>query len=111
MEYKDSLIYYIQLLYTQKVIKLSLIIFIKDSLLPKLTIGIYIKMISSGHIINGVDLKSSNSKENIPRIGFGGVMISAPKIKYYQDIKGSDIKIHILSPIQKTAPNISGRDM
>ena len=68
-------------------------------------------MILSGYIINNIDLKLSNSKENIPKIGFGGVMIFALKIKYYWGIKGSNIKICVLPPIWRTAPNISERDI
>ena len=56
-------------------------------------------MILSDYIINNIDLKLSDFEESISGIGFKGVMVFAPKIKYYWGIKGSGIKIYILSLI------------
>ena len=97
--YEGNLIYYIWLSHTQRVIRLFLVIFIEDLLSFKLIINIYIEMILSDYIIDGVDLESSNSKESISGIGFGGVMMFAPGTKYHQGIKGSDIEIYVLSSI------------
>ena len=52
-------------------------------------------MILSSYIINSADSELSNSKENILRIGFRDIIISILEIKYYWDIKGNNIKIHI----------------
>ena len=81
--YEGSLIYCIWLLYIQRVVRLFLIIFIEDLLPFKLIIGIYIKIILSSHIIDGVDLESNNFEESIFKIGFGGVMVFALEIKYH----------------------------
>ena len=94
--YEGSLIYYIWLPYIQRVIRLSLVTFIEDSLLFKPIIDIYIKIILSSHVIDGVDSELNNSKKSIPRIGSGDMMVSASGIKYYWGIKGSGIKIYIL---------------
>ena len=56
-------------------------------------------MILSSHIIDNADLKLNNSKKNIPRIEFKNIIIFILKIKYYQDIKGNNIKIYISPPI------------
>ena len=72
---------------------------------------IYIKIILFNHIIDNIDLKLNNSKENILKIGFKNVIISTLKIKYYQSIKGNNIKIHILPPTQRITPNILKRNI
>ena len=45
--------------------------------------GIYIKIILSGHVINSVNLELSNSEKNILRIEFKGIMVFVLEIKYY----------------------------
>ena len=56
-------------------------------------------MILFSHIINDVNLELSDSEENISRIKFKNIIISTPETKYHQGIKGSGIKIYVLSPI------------
>ena len=60
--------------------------------------GIYIKIILSNYIIDGIDLELNNSKKNILGIGSGDIIISTPETKYYWDIKGNNIKIYISPP-------------
>ena len=45
--------------------------------------SIYIKIILSSYIIDGVNLESNNSKKNIPRIKSGDIMVFTLKTKYY----------------------------
>ena len=72
---------------------------------------IYIEMILFDHIIDNVDLKSNNSKESIPGIEFGDMMVSAPKTKYCWGIKGNNIEICVPPSTWRAVPNISGRDI
>ena len=109
--YKSSSIYCIWLSHIQRVVRSSSVTFIEDPLLPKPTTGIYIEIILSGYVIDGVDSELSDSEESIPGIGSGGVTASAPGTKHRWGIKGSDIKIRVPPPTWRAAPNISGRDV
>ena len=81
--YEGSLIYYIWLLYTQRVVRLFLITFIENLLLFKLIIGIYIEMILFNYVINNIDLKLNNFEKSISGIGFRGIIVFVLGIKYH----------------------------
>ena len=73
--------------------------------------GIYIKIILFGYIIDSVDLKLSDFEESIFGIGFGGIIVFVLGIKYYWDIKGSGIEICVLFLIWRVVSDILGRNV
>ena len=68
-------------------------------------------MISSGHVIDGADSESNNSKKSIPKIKSGDITVSVLGIKYCWDIKGNNIKICVPPPTWRVVPNILEKDI
>ena len=68
-------------------------------------------MILFNYIIDNIDLELNNFKKNNFGIKFGNIIVFILKTKYYQGIKGNNIKIYVLSLIQRVIFNILERNI